>query len=193
MVNETKSPGWDTGAEKRSHVNSNHYADVEQQQPSQLDRALAWAQAGYPVFPCRSQDEIDPQTGEVIAKAKKPLTPHGFKDATDNEGVIRAWWTRWPDALIGMPTGKRTGTVVVDVDCKNGKNGFASLAERGIALPDTLVNPTPSGGEHHIYRYPEGVEKVASRNDVLLGVDIKADGGFIILHGDIKPEDFQCC
>ena len=37
--------------------------------------------------------------------------------------TIRKWWKRWPDALIGMPTGKVTGIAVLDLDKKNSKDG----------------------------------------------------------------------
>ena len=60
--------------------------------------------AGLPVQECPDNKEMD----------KKPYTKHGFKDATLNPSLIRHWWTQWPDALIGVPTGERF--VVVDVD-----------------------------------------------------------------------------
>jgi Bifunctional DNA primase/polymerase, N-terminal len=50
----------------------------------ELDAALRYANRGIPVFPCSPLD-------------KKPLTPHGFKDATTDEAQIRAWWTQWPN------------------------------------------------------------------------------------------------
>ncbi|MDA8348208.1 MAG: bifunctional DNA primase/polymerase, partial [Pseudomonadota bacterium] len=57
---------------------------------------------GLPVFPCRPD--------------KRPYTEHGFKDATTNLDMIEEWWNRWPEALIGVPTGKASGLVVLDVD-----------------------------------------------------------------------------
>jgi hypothetical protein len=55
-----------------------------------LDEALTLARRGTPIFPCRAD--------------KSPLTLHGFKDATTNRDLIREWWMRWPEALIGAPT-----------------------------------------------------------------------------------------
>ena len=73
--------------------------------------------------------------------AQGPLTEHGFKDASTDTRQIHEWWTRWPHALIGMPTGERTGLAVLDVDMKNGKNGLRTLA--GLRGTDELpVTPT---------------------------------------------------
>jgi len=68
-----------------------------------LDAALEYARHGIPVFP-------------LVPKGKAPLTAHGFKDATDDEAKIRAWWTATPDANIGMPTGLVTRRSVLDED-----------------------------------------------------------------------------
>ena len=56
------------------------------------------------MFPCKVDD-------------KAPYTKHGFLDATTDPARIRYWWRRWPDALIGVPTGRRF--VVIDVDLQH--------------------------------------------------------------------------
>jgi Bifunctional DNA primase/polymerase, N-terminal len=78
-----------------------------------LAAALDYAKRGLPVFP-------------VSEKTKKPLTANGFKDATTNEAQIRAWWTKRPKAMIGMPTGKASGlwTIDLDVDPSKGLDGI---------------------------------------------------------------------
>lgn len=72
-----------------------------------LEKALAYAAKGYYVFPCRP-------------KGKAPLTPHGHKDATIDENIIRKWWSKWPDANIGIAL-KPSGLMVVDIDRHPGK------------------------------------------------------------------------
>ena len=64
-----------------------------------LAAALDYAADDWPVFP--------------VGSNKRPLTPHGFKDATTDERVIRKWWKRWPTAGIATPTGD--GIFVLDV------------------------------------------------------------------------------
>src|SRR5215831_16602775 len=97
--------------------------------PSEVEAALEYARHGMPVFPCNPLD-------------KKPLTPHGFKDATRDEAQIRAWCTQCPNAMIGAPTGPRIGMWVVDTDKDPVKNidGEATLAQlvaqRGETMPE---------------------------------------------------------
>src|SRR6516164_8609923 len=76
----------------------------------------------------------------------------GFKDATTQEKQIRTWWSRWPDAVIGLPTGAETGVFVLDVDRDKKTDGFAALAclEKQYGnLPETLRSLTPRGGSHY--------------------------------------------
>ena len=71
-----------------------------------LNAALAYAEHGWPVFPCRI--------------TKSPLTSEGFKDASTNAGTIDLWWHHYPLASIGIPTGKVSGFIVLDVDPDHG-------------------------------------------------------------------------
>jgi hypothetical protein len=99
---------------------------------------------GVGVFPCASR-----QLGNT--KPKAPLTPNGFHDATSDEAQIREWWSRSPDALIGVRTGATSGFFVLDLDVKDGANGIDELRRLEEAhgqLPPTVHAQTPSGGHH---------------------------------------------
>ena len=87
-----------------------------------LDDALDYAAHGVPVFPCRPKDK-----GPCLSKREGG---RGYKDATTDATQIRAWWTRWPNAMIGMPTGTPTGLAVFDVDVKDSVNGYAAIFGR---------------------------------------------------------------
>jgi hypothetical protein len=134
-----------------------------------LIAALAYTRAGLPVFPCSPQD-------------KKPLTRFGFKDATTQEKQIRTWWGRWPDAMIGSPTGAETGVFVLDVDWNERTDGFPALAslERQYGnLPETLRSVTPRGGSHYFFRWRDGIKNTAGK--LGLGLDVRGNGGYVIL------------
>ncbi|GHC61457.1 bifunctional DNA primase/polymerase [Limoniibacter endophyticus] len=153
---------------------------------SHLNLALSYAAQGWPVFPCRSHEEIDPDTGEILAP-KTPKTSNGFKGATKMERIIRKWWEeRYPDAAIGLPTGSATGFFVLDVDNKpGGANGFEWLdemvAEHG-PLPKTARVVSPNGGEHIYFKYVPGTR---NRGALGAGVDIRSEGGYVLAAGSV--------
>ena len=101
-----------------------------------FDNALTYARRGWPVFPCHWQGE----------RRKRPLVGRGLYAATAAAAQIRQWWTRWPRALIGLPTGKASGFVVLDIDTKDpAANGYDTLKALGRSdLPDTPMANTPS-------------------------------------------------
>ena len=81
-----------------------------------LEQAVEYAKR-VPVFPRRWDG------GPRLRKT--PLARNGFKDASCDPTTNREAWTRWPHALIGMPTGEVSGLVVLDVDVKRPEaNGF---------------------------------------------------------------------
>ena len=86
-----------------------------------LAQALAYADTGWPVFPCRPNDPACP--GGERCQCKAPMTLSGFKDASTGPAVIRAWWARWPSANVAIATGA-PGPDVLDVDIKDGGSGF---------------------------------------------------------------------
>jgi len=92
---------------------------------------------------------------------------------------IEGWFRRWPDANVGLVTGRVSGLVVVDIDPRHG--GQASLErlrdEHG-PLPRTVEAETGGGGRHLYFAYP-GV-LVHNRVGILPGIDLRADGGCVV-------------
>lgn len=81
-----------------------------------------------------------------------------------------------PGAWYGIPTGKVNGVWVLDLDVKDGKNGVRAISEMG-ELPDTYTVRTKGGGLH---LYFTNVGGLANRVNVLEGVDVRAEGGFVV-------------
>ena len=138
-----------------------------------LEAALHYAARAWPVFPCIAADGPN---------RKRPHTPHGFHDASLEPAVATTWWRRWPDALIGMPTGRKSGNWVLDIDVKQPQaNGFDSLDDLGHAiLPETPMVHTASGGLHVYFDAGER-ELKCSAGLLGPGLDIRGDGGYVIL------------
>ncbi len=143
--------------------------------PSSAALALHLAGRSLPVFPC------DPAT-------KRPLTPHGFKDASTDLATVSDFWNRHPAALVGMPTGKASGVFALDLDIDDATGealGEAWLIRAG--LSDLLQGPgavTPSGGRHIYFRadgLAEGLRNTAGK--AAPNVDTRGEGGYIIAPG----------
>lgn len=139
-----------------------------------LEAALTYARHGLPVFPCRPDN-------------KAPKTPHGFKDAATNEATIIAWWRRWPEALIGMPTGWASGVWVLDVDFPAGPASLAHLEAKIGPLPKTLEQITGSGGRHMFFAMVDGIEIKNSTSKLGPNLDVRGVGGYVIVAPSIHP------
>ena len=138
-------------------------------EPTLAGAALRYANLGIPVFPC-------------VPGGKQPLTPNGFHDATSHAPSVHAWWERHPDANIGLPTGARTGVLVVDVDVHSGANGFEAFERaRSVGLAEGWgwMVRTPSGGVHAYYPVGSAGEQ-RSWQVPSTHVDFRGDGGYII-------------
>ncbi|MCD9109930.1 bifunctional DNA primase/polymerase [Bradyrhizobium japonicum] len=142
-----------------------------------LTLALSLAAAGTPVFPCRPEN-------------KRPFTSNGFKSASVFPHVLDRWWRDWPDALVGMPTGERTGVWVLDMDSHKG----AAESDLPYSLPPTRMVRTRSGGKHFYFRHA-GLG--CSPGRLPAGWDVRSTGGYVLVPGnpgytlehDLPPAD----
>src|SRR3990167_534610 len=130
-----------------------------------INFALKYIERGWSVFPCIE---------------KKPLTTHGYKDATSDPEVAKQKFSNNPN--IGIATGKVSDIFVLDVDVKDGKNGddvLAKLESENGDLPNTIESLTCSGGRHIYFKYPK-TKIIGCKTDILRGLDIRGDGGYVI-------------
>ncbi len=155
----------------------------------------------YPVFPCRQFPEYVTVRGEEVLKgAKTPYMTGGFKIATQDPEQIRAWWGRWPNALVGVPTGSRTGLVVVDYDVDKIDAAASEWVQDNVnELMATRIHGTLKGGRHYLFEGPTGIEYRGGASLQLAGIkrsgiDLRAEGGYIIwwpLHGGSSTGDIM--
>jgi Bifunctional DNA primase/polymerase, N-terminal len=164
------------------------------------DAALGYASRGIPVlplhYPLPHHRDLQPLTGDrplVPAAstmgcscrdpgcgqpAKHPLgalVPHGVKDATCNRARVLAWWTRHPQANIGLATGDQFD--VLDVDGPTGAQAIRTLAAtHGLASSGPLVRT--GGGGWHYYLAPTGLGN--NRPAGLAHVDWRGRGGYVV-------------
>lgn len=142
--------------------------------PSRLHRAaLAYARLGVRVIP-------------LADRGKVPRIPEWQNAGTLQAETVNTWWRTWPDANVGGLTGH--GRDVLDVDPKNG--GLVSLEaieEAHGALPLTPTVKTGSGGLHFWFTLPDGVVLGNSAGKLGPGLDIRGDGGQVVLPPSIHP------
>ena len=114
-----------------------------------------------------------------------------IKKDNNNEHLIKNYFADWQAKYVAVvhPT-----IGAVDVDVKDGKDGFAVLKEFGYPLSETLSYDTPSGGKHFIYRFEEGTTKASPINDgvkdfEITGVDRQVNNGLAIWYGDVPTQE----
>jgi hypothetical protein len=155
-----------------------------------LDAALRYANRNLPIFPLWPLREFKP--GQLTCTCGKglrcgpnsgkhplgALVPHGVKQATTDEKIIRDWWTTWPDANIALATGK---VVVIDVDPRHG--GDASLAQletKHGKFPSTWRVRTGGGGLHIYLAAQPNVVFKNTAGQLGDGLDVRASGGYVV-------------
>lgn len=142
-----------------------------------LDAALVYAGRGWPVIPLHGwslQGCTCGRRDRCPSPAKHPHTTNGLKDASTDPKQIREWWSKWPDANVGLVTG--VAFDVLDVDGPEGLASFERLtAENGSPLGGIVVE-TGSGGRHYLFE-PQGA---GNRAGMVPGLDWRGEGGYIV-------------
>lgn len=134
-----------------------------------------------------------------IRKFTFPLRP---LKKTPAQGVFWKNWemSNWQDSDYSSSTGygiltEKADLIIIDCDVKgdvNGLDSFLNLCYRNNYNPDehTLSVNTPSGGRHYYFlahqRYESGAIRIRSSvSKILPGVDVRADGGYIVGFGSV--------
>jgi hypothetical protein len=122
-------------------------------------------------------------------RGKRPMTARGVHDASSDIGAIREWWSRWPDANIGIAC---LGLVVLDIDPRHGGDEVLAQALTGRPpLPPTWTVRT--GGARpgrHIY-FGSEADSLVGRLGHSSGVDVKTRGGYVVAPPSRHPETDQ--
>ena len=136
--------------------------------PYRLRSALIYARRGWRVLPATDN--------------KVPLIKGWPKFASTDPNQIREWWRKNPTANIGIATGSESDFWVIDIDVKHGLNGWDSITEKFGELKfgeQDLCVKTPSGGYHLYFKWDPEIPVTVAAN-VLPGVDIRGETGFIM-------------
>lgn len=133
------------------------------------EAAVEYAERGWHVFPLAEGTKHIHLTGKG-----------GYHNASCDLGMVREWWSRWPDANIGLNL-EASGLLAVDVDSYKPDCGWATFI-RGRDMPATLVQRSARGGIHYIFKADQG----QSYSSPCAGVDLKQNG-YVLL----EPSTFE--
>ncbi|MFZ2522516.1 MAG: bifunctional DNA primase/polymerase [Minisyncoccia bacterium] len=128
-----------------------------------LEWALYYRSIGWSPFP-------------VVKGGKVPsIEWKKYQNEIASEEEINNWWKQNPEANIGIATGLVSGVIVLDIDSKHNRTS------KEFQIPPTICAKTGGLGEHILFKHPGG--HVKSTNGQLFGsgVDLKADGGYVVL------------
>lgn len=151
-------------------------------QRSLIEIALSYAERNWPVLPLHTPSNgiCSCSRDQCNIPGKHPRTEHGLSEASTDEKQVKDWWSKWPDANIGILTGERSGLIILDVDVRdNGPLSLGQLRKQYKDFPQTLTVRTPTGGRHFYFSYPAGLQ-IGNKISFRKGLDIRANGGFVV-------------
>jgi hypothetical protein len=151
------------------------------QAPNPKAAALIYAKYGIPVIPCNPIE-----TGEFSKAAFVSIYAGSIDPAQ-----IEEWWTKYPDALIGCPIGRRTGVFVVDIDSPefHEHDGIKKWQLLELEYQETVItrqHVTAGKGYHLLFLWDERRPIGTSPGDLPRGgMEVKGEGGQVILPGSV--------
>jgi hypothetical protein len=140
-----------------------------------LTAALTLASAGLAVFPC-------------VYRQKEPASRHGFYDATTNPATIKRTFGGNFRRNLAVRTGLASDAWVLDAD---NLGSLTALEDRYGRLPVTRQSQTARG--LHFWFRPAGIPIPSSASHVAPGIDVKAQGGYVVVAPSIHPDGPTYC
>lgn len=123
----------------------------------------------------------------VLERSKRPaIAWREFQSRCPRPAELEVWLHHMPRANIAAVTGAISGIVVVDVDpAHGGDESLVAIEREAGKLPATVEARTGGGGRHLYFAHPGG--HVGNRAGILPGIDLRGDGGVIVLPPSIHP------
>lgn len=106
---------------------------------------------------------------------KRPLVKwEEYQKRKPTEKEIVHWWTKYPNSMIGIVTGKISGITVLDFD-----------TDVGIDYTPAPIVQTPRG-YHYYFKYEDGMTNTV--NVCGEKIDIRGDGGYVVAPPSVNED-----
>lgn len=160
---------------ERISVNMLIVHHVDRSTPN-CNRVLRLAARGWRLFPVKSRD-------------KQPLIRDWPHQATCDDLRLSDWLKEFPGCNWGLACGPDSKVFVLDVDGTPGHQRLEELERQGCQLPQTLRTRTGRpAGQHYFFQWPSnGTVLKNSAGKLGTGLDVRGDGGYIVIPPSIHP------
>ena len=119
-----------------------------------------------------------------VGKDKKPLIKwEEYQKRLPTKAEVGKWWLQYPEANIGVVTGKVSNLACIDIDDPMLKDKTIDSIEDYLKPPTTL---TPRGGRHLYFTYPD--TDIRNAVSIIPKVDIRGEGGYVVAPPSINGE-----
>lgn len=146
-------------------------SERESRVPSLCGEVLRLSARGWRLFPARD---------------KQPLVSDWPHQATSDLARLEFWSKRFAGCNWGAVTGEASGFFVLNVDGQDGIESLAQFERAGKILPQTLMAHT-GRGSHLYFLWPEGLDLRNSAGRLAVGLDVRAEGGYVIVPPSVHP------
>jgi Bifunctional DNA primase/polymerase, N-terminal len=129
------SNGRETNPERRA-------PKADETDDSTLKVALLCASVGLRVTPLHGRKMSGTCTcgnADCDKPGMHPRTEDGVRDATTDSEQVKTFWTKWPNAKVGIVTGRDAGIIAIRVSGDTGGTGLKELQDRHTRLPKTVT------------------------------------------------------
>lgn len=149
-----------------------------------VKRALDYAALGWAVLPLHSIEAGKCTCGysDCTSSGKHPRNARGLSEASADVEQIREWWSRWPNASIGIATGEVSDLWVLDLDGAEGIADWERVCQDRADFDFVRVD-TGGGGRHLYFRLGEASIRNRARiqhDGAATSIDVRGTGGYVV-------------
>lgn len=133
-----------------------------------LKAAERCLERNYPVIPVKKDRDKD--------KDKKPLIKWAkFQTELSTIDDIKRGFSKTSKPMLAIVTGERANLTVVDLDSSEAIDSINGLLPESLEIP---IASSPRGGQHLCFEHTPGIP---TRSNILPSVDVRNDGGYIVV------------